>query len=176
MAQTVVFGSLATLAVAGLIVLWKRHTHPPALAVSIRLDRSAPGAHVLWSLANHGPMPLAFTKLCIYRKHSWHRALDTIPFDTPKRLAADDELLLATDVDWNLLNARAMAIVDDAGHEYRVPAGELAAIQDQLHAVIDRHPASVSAREFLFGAGDMALGAMILALGFFMLMWVIATG
>ncbi len=175
MAQTVVFGFLATLAAAGLFYLWKRHTNRPTVAVSIRLDRSAPGAHVLWSLANHGPMPLAFTKLCIY-PHGWHRPFDTIPFDRPKRLAADDELLLATDVDWNLLDARAMAIVDDTGHEYRVAANELVAIQDQLHAVMDRHPASASAREFLFGAGDMALGAMILALGFFMLMWVIATG
>ena len=52
MAQTVVFGFLATLAVAGLFYLWKRHTSPRTVAVSIRLDRSAPGAHVLWSLAH----------------------------------------------------------------------------------------------------------------------------
>jgi hypothetical protein len=32
------------------------------------------------------------------------------------------------------------------------------------------------ANEFLHGAADLTLGALILALGFFMLMWVIATG
>jgi hypothetical protein len=176
MAQTVVFVFFATLAAAGLFYLWNTHVSRPTLEVSIRLDRSAPGAHVLWSLANHGSTPFAFTKLCIYSKRRWHRTLDTIPFDTPKRLGADDELTLATDVDWNMLEARSLAIVDDTGHEYRVAGRQLAAIQDQLHAVIDRRPSPVSARDFLFGAGDLAAGAVILGLGFFMLMWVIATG
>ena len=176
MAQTVVFVFLSALTAAGLFYLWKLHVSRRRLEISIRLDRSAPGAHVLWSLANHGPTPVAFTKLCIYPKHVWHRTRDTIPFDPPKRLAADDELVLATDVDWNMLEARSMAIVDEAGHEYRVAGRELAAIQDQLHSVIDRRSSPVSARDFLFVSGDLALGAVILGLGFFMLMWVIATG
>ena len=41
------------------------------------------------------------------------------------------------------------------------------------------HPARpiyrASAHEFLHGAADLTFGALILALGFFMLMWVIAT-
>ena len=33
-----------------------------------------------------------------------------------------------------------------------------------------------SAHDFLHGSADLTFGAVILALGFFMLMWVIATG
>jgi hypothetical protein len=50
------------------------------------------------------------------------------------------------------------------------------AIQDQLRQLIDRRVFNTSARDFLTGAADLAFGVVILGLGFFMLMWVIATG
>src|SRR4030095_15695212 len=52
----------------------------------------------------------------------------------------------------------------------------LATIQEHLRELIDRRVYTPSAREFLFGATDLAFGVLILGLGFFMLMWVIATG
>jgi hypothetical protein len=40
----------------------------------------------------------------------------------------------------------------------------------------ERRIYKASAHEFLHGAADLTFGALILGLGFFMLMWVIATG
>jgi hypothetical protein len=75
-----------------------------------------------------------------------------------------------------MLSARSVAIVDDNGNEYLAPRTQLETAQEQLHRVIDRRVYTASANEFLFRAGDFAFGVVILGLGFFMLMWVIATG
>jgi hypothetical protein len=40
----------------------------------------------------------------------------------------------------------------------------------------ERSVPKASAQDFLHGAADLTFGFLILALGFFMLMWVIATG
>jgi hypothetical protein len=40
----------------------------------------------------------------------------------------------------------------------------------------DRRAPQASAQDFLHGAADLTFGFLILGLGFFMLMWVIATG
>ncbi|MCU1384810.1 MAG: hypothetical protein JWL71_3507 [Acidobacteria bacterium] len=40
----------------------------------------------------------------------------------------------------------------------------------------ERRVHRASAREFLHGAADLTFGILILGLGFFMLMWIIATG
>jgi hypothetical protein len=50
-------------------------------------------------------------------------------------------------------------------------AGHAAARQQ-----FERRVYKASAREFLHGAADLTFGVVILGLGFFMLMWVIATG
>ena len=46
----------------------------------------------------------------------------------------------------------------------------------RIGQLIDRRVYTASARDFLTGAADLAFGVVILGLGFFMLMWVIATG
>ena len=43
------------------------------------------------------------------------------------------------------------------------------------HRQFERHD-QASAQEFLHGAADLTIGFVILGLGFFMLMWVIANG
>jgi hypothetical protein len=143
--------------------------------VSIRLDRSAVGAHLIWTVHNATAHTLALTHVVAHKNHL-HRAADQAPLDSVRHVAARDELVIATDVDWTLLAARAIALADESGREYAAPRRQLAAIQDTLHTLIDRRAPAVSAREFLFGAGDLAFGVAILGLGFFMLMWVIATG
>jgi hypothetical protein len=50
----------------------------------------------------------------------------------------------------------------------------------QVHAIdrqqFERSVYKASAQDFLHGAADLTFGFLILGLGFFMLMWVIATG
>jgi hypothetical protein len=75
-----------------------------------------------------------------------------------------------------VLSARSIAVADAAGHQYAASRGELASIQEHLRQHIDRRVYHTSAREFLFVSADLAFGVVILGLGFFMLMWVIATG
>jgi hypothetical protein len=67
-------------------------------------------------------------------------------------------------------------VTDSAGHEHTASSRQLIAIQDRLRQLIDRRAYQTSARDFITGAADLAFGVVILGLGFFMLMWVIATG
>jgi hypothetical protein len=144
--------------------------------VAIRLDRSAPGAHLLWDVTNTGTTPIALTKLVLRPRHGRRAPVEMRSFGAPKRLAPGDEVVIATDVEWSMLDARSIALVDEADRAFPAPARQLSSVQEQLHGVIDRRESTISARDFLFGAGDLAVGAVLLGLGFFMLMWVIATG
>jgi hypothetical protein len=94
----------------------------------------------------------------------------------PQILKSQEHVLLPTDVDWSLLSARSISVGDAAGREHFVSRRQLRGIQDQLGSLIDRRVYTPSAKDWLYGATDMAFGVVILGLGFFMLMWVIATG
>jgi hypothetical protein len=154
------------------------------LDVSIHLDRSAPGAHLIWEITNTGIAPLSLTKLIIHSRdirkarHIGSTAdLDeTVPLAAPKQLDCGDRILVPTDVDWSLLAARKIAVEDATGREHTASAQQLRAVQEQLREVIDRPVHASSARDWLYGAANLAFGVVILGLGFFMLMWVIATG
>jgi hypothetical protein len=141
--------------------------------VTIRLDREAPGAHLIWDITNVGSTPVTLTKLIV---HGGKGKNDTVPLGLPGLLNPQDSALLPTDVDWSLLAARSVAVADSTGREHEASRRELAMIQEHLRELIDRRVYTPSAREFLFGATDLAFGVAILGLGFFMLMWVIATG
>jgi len=141
--------------------------------VTIRLDRDAPGAHLIWDITNVGDAPVTLTKLIV---HGAKGKNNTVALGLPRLLDPQDSALFPTDVDWSLLGARSVAVEDSTGREYEAPRRELATIQEHLRELIDRSVHTPSAREFLFATTDLAFGVAILGLGFFMLMWVIATG
>jgi hypothetical protein len=108
--------------------------------------------------------------------HGRGSAADTVPLGLPRILAPMDRITVPTDVDWSLLAARSIAAADSTGQEHHASRRQLVAIQDKLRRLIDRRVYAASARDFIAGAADLAFGVVILGLGFFMLMWVIATG
>jgi hypothetical protein len=180
MAQTLTL--ISTLALA-LVAAWyfRRHlARPDTLHVSIRLDHSAPGAHLLWNIVNASQQPITLTQLAIHpSRHGDGRGEQnaTVPLGMAERLQPGDHAVIPTDVDWRVLSARSVAVCDDRGLEHPAPADELAAIQDTLHGFVDRRShENRTARDWLSGATNLAFGIVILGLGFFMLMWVIATG
>jgi len=143
------------------------------IEITLRLDRSAPGAHLIWHIGNTSQQPITLTKLIV---HTPQGVTDMLARGLPKAIAPQGHAVVATDVDWTLLAARTIAVTDSAGHEHLASAKQLLEIQDRLRQLIDRRVYKASARDFLTGAADLAFGVVILGLGFFMLMWVIATG
>jgi hypothetical protein len=175
MAQTLTYISLAAL---GGYLFWRFREsifRRDELRITIGLDRSAPGAHLIWDIFNTGSEPVTLTKLIV---HGPHGANDTVPLGLPETLQNQERVRVAIDADWGLLSARSIVAVDENGREHVAPYRQLEVVQDHLRQLIDRRVYSSpgSAREFLFGATDLAFGVVILGLGFFMLMWVIATG
>jgi hypothetical protein len=170
--MTQILTAVAIVLLAGWAV-WRLARNRDAIRVTIRLDREAPGAHLIWDVTNVGPTPVTLTKLIV---HGRRGAADTVPLGLPKVLAPQDRVLLPTDVDWSLLGAVSIAVADANGREHRASRREVATVQDHLRQLIDRRVYTASARDWLFGATDLAFGVVILGLGFFMLMWVIATG
>lgn len=172
MTQVLTFVAAATAAA----LLWRfRHvllnrTH---VRVAIRLDRSGPGAHLIWTMTNAGAQPVTIVRLLLRGAHG---SSATIELDHPRLIEAQQQAIAAIEVDWNLLGARSVAVVDADGTEYEPPRRQLPAVQERLRQAIDRRVYRSSARDFLFGAADLAFGVVLLGLGFFMLMWVIATG
>jgi hypothetical protein len=157
-------------------LLWRysdRLFKPDGVHLTLRLDRPEPGAHLIWDIANNSVQPVTLTKLIV---HGRGGATDTVPLGLPKILAPGDRLTLPTDGDWSLLGAKSIAVADSTGQEHHASRRQLVAIQRQLRQLIDRRDYNTSARAFLAGAADLAFGVVILGLGFFMLMWVIATG
>jgi hypothetical protein len=180
MAQTWTILFLLVAVAAG--YLWRRHRQD-TVAVRLRLDRSAPGAHLMWDIANVGADPITVTKLIIHTRQSLNagrnalrRNSETVSLGRPQKLDSHEHALIPTDVDWTLLAATSIAVEDADGREHTVSTGQLRAIQEQLRMLIDRRESSASANDWLFGATNLAFGVVILGLGFFMLMWVIATG
>jgi len=157
------------------VMLGRRVLARETVAVRLRLDRSTPGAHLMWDIANVGRAPITVNKLVLHLGRGAHNA-ETVPLGMPQVLEPREHALIPTDVDWSLLSAKAIAVADAAGREHGVSKKQLAAIQQQLRGLVDRRDYSASANDWLFGATNLAFGVVILGLGFFMLMWVIATG
>lgn len=162
MAQTLTFGS----------TIWRFFINSP-VRLSIRLDHGVPGAHLIWDIENASEQPIVVAKLIVRGRRG---NVDVVPLGFPHVMSPDDRLVVPTDVDWAVVNAKSLAVADTEGREYPVPARQLAAVHSQLHEDLGRAPVGLSARDFLFGATDLAFGVAILGLGVFMLLWVIATG
>jgi hypothetical protein len=170
-----IFTIITLLAVAVGYGIWRYRTHleRKTVRVTVRLDREAPGAHLIWDITNASDAPVTVTKLIV---HGRNGAGNAVPLAMPRLLNPQDCVVLPTDVDWSLLAAKSIAVEDASGNEHHASHRQLANIQEHLRQLIDRRAYTPSAREFLFGATDLAFGVVILGLGFFMLMWVIATG
>jgi hypothetical protein len=145
----------------------------PGIKVVLRLDKASPGAHLVWDVTNTGAKPVALIKFIIHARNGPADMATTL---LPATLASRDRIIVPTDVDWTLLAARSIAVVDAEEQEHYAARSQLAGIQEELRELIDRRIHTSSARDFLAGAADLAFGVAILGLGFFMLMWVIATG
>jgi hypothetical protein len=141
------------------------------LQVSIAIDHGVPGSHLIWNIENTGDRPITLTRLVV---HGRHGSSETVALGLSHVLAPQDHLVLPTDVDWSLLQATSVAAVDVDGREYEAPRRQLADICSQMREAIDQPANSQSARDFLAGAANLAVGVAILGLGFFMLMYVIA--
>jgi hypothetical protein len=90
-------------------------------------------------------------------------------------LAPQDGITLPTDVDWSVLAARSISAADASGQEHHASRRQLAAIQDDLRRLIDRRDRT---RRRAISSSALPIShfdVLILGLGFFMLMWVIAT-
>jgi hypothetical protein len=143
------------------------------LRLALRLDRVSPDAHLIWDITNATNSPLSIARLTITDRTGTDTAA---PSEFPRTIGPGETITVATAVDWALLSARSVAAVDEQGRAYEARSGELARIQRRLRELIDRRAYQLSAQDWLFGATNLAFGAVILGLGFFMLMWVIATG
>lgn len=151
---------------------WRRRSRTP-LRISIEIDHGVPGSHLIWDVENTGEQTVTLVGLLIRGRNG---STDTVRLGLPHVLAPGDHLVLPTDVDWSLLDAKALAAVDAAGREYEARHDQLAAIRSRMRDAIARPAVSLSAPAFLSGAADLAFGVAILGLGFFMLMYVFAAG
>ena len=134
MAQFLTFVTIAGIAAVGCWIVAQRILQVDHLKVTIRLDRSALGAHLIWDIVNAGPTPVTVTKLII---HDRTGATDFVPLDLPKVLAPQDRLLVPTDVDWTLLGARSIAAGDAQDGEHLASRRQLARIQGRPGKVRD---------------------------------------
>jgi hypothetical protein len=99
-----------------------------------------------------------------------------VPLGLAQVLNTQEHTRVPTDVDWTLQAATSMAVEDGQGGEHLVSKAQLKLIQRQLGSLIEQRVYTPSARDWLSGATDLAAGVVILGLGFFMLIWMIATG
>jgi hypothetical protein len=150
---------------------FRRSTARTDVHVSVHTDHAAPGSHLIWTIENESDRAIALTSLVVRGA----RTTSTVQLERPQILMPGERVVLPTDVDWNLLDARQIAAVDADGREHAAPRQQLEAARGLLRDTIDRPALPASAREFLNGAADMAVGIAILGLGFFMLLWVLAT-
>ena len=93
-------------------------------------------------------------------------------------LKPSHRVALATELDWSVLTARSIALIDIVGERHPLRHGELVRLRRQLHQMLQGSPprSTSSARDWLYGSANLAFGMVILGLGLFMLLWVIATG
>ena len=173
MAHTITFLAFAALAALACWFFSRFARTRDDVRISVRLDRPAPGAHLIWDVTNGGADPITLTRLVVYSPGG---SAETAPATLPMALAPQSRLLMPVDVDWSMLSASAIAVVDERGDEHPVPQAQLRQIQQQLHTIIDRPGHVATARDWLFGAADLVFGATLLGLAVFLLMYVIATG
>jgi hypothetical protein len=172
MAQLLTLVSVLAAVGAGVWLYMRSRRPKDSVEVRLRLDHSGPGSHLVWDIANAGIEPITVTKLVIHSR----TGTNTVPLGIAHVLQTQEHTRVPTDVDWTLLAAKSMAVCEANGREHVVSGDQLEVIQEQVKSLIDRRVYTPSAQDWLQGATNLAFGMVILGLGFFMLMWVIATG
>jgi hypothetical protein len=145
------------------------------ISVALRLDREAPGAHVLWDVVNDGDEPVTVTALVIKQATFERGNAQIIPVSSGQVLPAGGVLVLPTDADWALMSARSVAVRDARGKDHSAGRRQLRRIQERLRTRIVARTAPRAAAVWLAGAANFMLGAVILGLGAFMLLWMIGS-
>ncbi len=181
MAQTLTF--VSTFAVAAGVLWWwlrRRRMSRDDVAISVRLDCALPGAHLIWDIENTHFSPVTLAAFVIRPRHPRDdrrgESIATVSLPAPETLEPGNRTRLSMDVDWRLFEARAVGVCDATGSEHLAPPAQLSAVQAELRELVGHSVYRASARDWLLGAANLAFGFVILGLGFFMLMWVLATG
>ena len=106
MAQVLTLLSILGVAAYALWRFGDRLFDGSSIAITLRLDRAAPGAHLIWHIRNGGAQPIALTKLII---HGSQGLTDMAARGLPTVLEPTDSVVVFTDVDWSLLAAKRIA-------------------------------------------------------------------
>lgn len=169
--QLTLISILAAVAIGAWLVA-RRRSKPERDTVAVRLRLDHSGSHLVWDIANIGSEPITVTRLLIRTPTGG----SMVALGIAQVLNPQEHTRVPTDVDWTLLAATSMAVGDGQGGEHPVSKAQLKLIQEQVGSLIEHRDYTPSATDWLYGATHLAAGVVILGLGFFMLMWVIATG
>ena len=106
-------------------VMRSRLQKQDSVAIHLRLDRSGPGSHLVWDIANVGTDPITVTRLVVHSR----TGPTTVPLGMAQVLNSQEHTRLPTDVDWPLLSATSLSVCDAAGGEHLVPQKQLQLIR-----------------------------------------------
>jgi len=85
-------------AAALMLLVARRGFARETVAVRLRLDRCAPGAHLMWDISNIGRAPITVQKLVLHLGRGPSNA-ETVPLRVPQVLQPREHALIPTDVD-----------------------------------------------------------------------------
>ena len=173
MTQTRTFRSVPG-AIAGALANVRAALAPARrLRVTGRLDHQGPGAHVVWTVVNQGRAPRTLSQLVLQGPND---SATIIEIEPKLIVKSRDRVALATELDWNVLTARSISLIDSAGKRHPIRHRTLARVRSQLRQMLRGSPPAGSAHDWLYGTANLAFGVVILGLGLFMLLWVLYTG
>jgi hypothetical protein len=135
MAQLLTLFTLAVLAL-GCWLLYRRFTRPCDLVVSVRLAHvpRSTASHLIWTVANTTNAPVAVARLIVHETTGPGVVIATaLPAAVPPQRA----LVFPSDVDWTVLTARSIGVIDEAGREHVLPRKAFSELKRQLHRLID---------------------------------------
>jgi hypothetical protein len=141
--------------------------------VTGRVNHQGAGAYVVWTIANNSRNPLSPINLHV---RSRDRSIQTIAIVANGTVKPRSRITFASELDWSFLTADSIVVADAHGRHHRLRRRDLARLRRQLREMTHRPLNAGSAREWVHGTANLALGIALLGLGVFMLLWVIATG
>jgi len=88
---------VSTVALAGVVLWWLRERFTPreTLRVSVRLDSSMPGSHLIWNIVNTDAQPVTLTSFAINPRHLGDgrgESIAAVPLATAETLQPGDRI------------------------------------------------------------------------------------